>query len=339
LISSIDSRLEQPVLIAGFGSVGQRHFRNLRALGVKNFVFYRTHRGTIPDNELADWPAFNDLDAALKLRPAIAVIANPTARHLEVASAAAEAGCDLFIEKPVSSSLDGCDKLLDCVRKRGLIAAVGCQFRFHPLLIRLRSEILAGRCGSVLGARAEWGEYLRDWHPWEDHRRSYSARRELGGGVILTLIHPLDYLYWLFGPVRRVQALTRSIPPLETDADDDWAVIGLEFKSSVIAQVHLDYWQRPPVHRLAVWGDRGHAFLDFRSGVLNLICDGNQGATVSEHLPAEFERNSLFVGEMRDFLSSVSSRNRAAVPLEEGIDVLRIALDAKESARGERLHG
>jgi predicted dehydrogenase len=335
---STDSHLEQPVLIAGFGSIGRRHFRNLRAMGYKNFVFHRTHSGTVPDDELADWPSFGDIDAALKLRPAIAVISNPTARHIEVAAAAADAGCDLFIEKPVSASMDGCDELLDCIRGRNLIAAVGCQFRFHPLLIRLRDEIRSGRCGAVIGARAEWGEYLPDWHPWEDHRQSYSARPELGGGALLTLIHPLDYLYWLFGPVSRVQAVARSVPSLQTTTDDDWAEVSLNFESSVVAQVHVDFWQRPPVHRLAVWGETGRAVLDFNAGALEWESEGQDAAAAQEQLPSGFERNTMFIDEMRSFVASVLSRQRPAVPLEDGIAVLKIALEAKQSARGDRVH-
>ncbi len=276
-------------------------------MGYGNFVFYRTHRGTITDDELADWPTFNDLRSALALRPGIAVVSNPTARHLEVADAAANAGCDLFIEKPISNSLEGCEDLLDSVRRRGLVAAVGCQFRFHPLLVSLRNGIRSGRCGEPLGARAEWGEHLPDWHPWEDHRHGYSARSELGGGVVLTLIHPLDYLYWLFGPVSRVQAVTRSVPALQTNTDDDWAEIALEFETGVVAQVHLDYWQRPPVHRLTVWGDKGHASLDFHAGVLNWEFEGQTAGATSEQLADGYERNAMFVEEMRQF-SRVGSK-------------------------------
>jgi predicted dehydrogenase len=307
-------------------------------MGYKSFVLYRTHRGTVPDDEVAEWPTFSDLGSALQLRPRIAVVSNPTARHIEVAEAAANAGCDLFIEKPLSDSTDGCEDLLECVRKRGLVAAVGCQYRFHPLLIRLRNGIRSGRCGEPLGARAEWGEHLPDWHPWEDHRRGYSARSDLGGGVVLTLIHPLDYLYWLFGPVSRVQAVTRSVPSLQTTTDDDWAEIALEFESSVIAQVHLDYWQRPPVHRLTVWGNNGRASLDFHAGVLHWELEGQTAGAESEQMPAGYERNAMFVDEMRSFLASISSRQQPAIPLEDGIAVLKIALQAKHSARGDRIH-
>ena len=247
------------VLIAGLGSIGRRHFNNLRALGCTDFVFYRTYQSTLDDPQTGDWPTVSDLDEALATRPRIAVISNPTAKHLEVATAAARAGCHLLVEKPLSHSLAGCQELAEVARQRKLTVMIGCQFRFHPLLVSLRRQLFEGRIGQVLGARAEWGEYLPDWHPWEDYRKSYSARGDLGGGVVLTLIHPLDYLYWLFGPVRQVQASIRSVPSLQTAAGDDWAEIMLDFESAVVAQVHLDYVQKPPVHTLCVWGDRGRA--------------------------------------------------------------------------------
>ena len=336
--ASLEKRTDRPALIAGFGSVGRRHFRNLQALGYKQFVFFRTHQGTVPDDELAVWPTVNDLDAAWTHGPAIAVISNPSAQHMAVARASAEAGCDLLIEKPLSASLDGCDELAAMVRRRGLVAMVGCQYRFHPLLVRLRERVLAGELGTMIGARAEWGEYLPDWHPWEDHRQSYSARPELGGGVVLTLIHPLDYCYWLFGAVTRVQGATRGITGLQTPAGEDWAEITLEFQSGVVAQIHLDYWQRPPVHRLAVWGERGRADLDFQAGTLRWEMV-DSAANTTESVPSGFDRNAMFVDEMRHFLDCVEQRRDPLIPIEQGIDVLKIALDAKQSAAEARSLG
>jgi predicted dehydrogenase len=326
------------ILIAGFGSIGRRHFQNLRSLGFERFAFYRTHRGTVPADQSVDWPSFDNLGAALALQPKIAIVSNPSARHLEVATAAAEAGCDLFIEKPLSNSVDGYDELARVVRERVRVAMVGCQFRFHPLLIELRNGVESQRLGQVVGANAEWGEYLPDWHPWEDYRQSYSARAELGGGVVLTLIHPLDYLYWLFGRVERVQAATRAVPKLETPASEDWAEITLTFGSGVIAQVHLDYLQRLPVHRLRVWGDRGSATLDFQSNVLRWLTHGEKDETTEVAAPQGFERNTMFLDEMRHFLQCVAERQQPRIPLEDGIEVLRIALNAKQAAKGEPVH-
>ena len=292
----------------------------------------------MPDDESAGWPSFDNLAAALEARPKFAVISNPSSRHLDVATAAAEAGCDLFIEKPLSNSLEGCAELARIVQERALVAMIGCQFRFHPLLIELRNTLESGRLGRVIGARAEWGEYLPDWHPWEDHRQSYSARPDLGGGVVLTLIHPLDYLYWLFGGVDRVRAATRPVPALETQAGEDWAEITLTFASGVIAQVHLDYLQRPPVHRLCVSGELGSATLDFQKDGLKWQMNEINDDVSETSVPAGFDRNAMFVDEMRHFLHCVATRQPAAIPLYDGIEVLKIALDARHAARGEPAH-
>lgn len=319
---------DQPsILIAGLGSIGVRHLRNLRALGYSNILLYRSHKGTLADEGLGDWPVFTDLTEALDHGPQVAVICNPTALHVPVALAAAEAGCHLFIEKPLSHTLEGCDKLQALVGQYPLVTMVGCQFRFHPLLIKLREQIRDGRIGEVIAARAEWGEYLPGWHPWEDHRRSYSARADLGGGVILTLIHPVDYLYWLFGEVEKVRASIRSIPSLQTHTDDDLADITLEFKSGVIGQVHLDYIQSPPVHSLTVLGDKGRATLLYHAGTLEW--ETKDGSSQLECAPDGFERNMMFMDEMRHFLDCVQQNKPTLVPLDDGIATLKIAVQAK----------
>lgn len=317
-------------LIVGFGSAGRRHFRNLRELGYSEFIFYRTHKGTLEDDEPSDWPTFTNLEAALALQPTVAVIANPTSLHLDVAIPAARAGCHLFIEKPLSHTLEGCSELSALVEGQNLITMVGFQFRFHPLLISLRRQLQAGRIGSVLSARAEWGEYVADWHPWEDYRHSYSTRPDLGGGTILTLIHPIDYLYWLFGSVREVHASARSVPSLKTQIRDDIAEIILEFESGVLGQVHLDYVQRPPVHTLTVVGDQGRADFDYHAG--SLLWHFKDGTEETQSLPPNFERNHMFLNEMEHFLGCVTERKATTVPLSEGIDVLEIALKARQKA-------
>ena len=85
---------------------------------------------------------------------------------------------------------------------------VGFQFRFHPGLQQVKKLLDEGAIGKPISAHAHWGEYLPDWHPWEDYKQGYAARPELGGGVVLTLSHPLDYLRWLLGEVESLSAFT-----------------------------------------------------------------------------------------------------------------------------------
>lgn len=177
-------------LIAGLGSIGRRHLRNLLALGERDILFYRTYRSTIADDEFAGFRVETNLEAALASGVQAVIIVNPTSLHLDVAVPAAQAGCHLLIEKPLSHSLDGIDRLQEALKASGAQVLMGFQFRFHPGLQRIAQLLQAGAIGRPVSARAQWGEYLPAWHPWEDYRLGYSARQDLGGGVVLTSLSP-----------------------------------------------------------------------------------------------------------------------------------------------------
>lgn len=120
------------ILIVGLGGIGQRHVRNLRTILGQNveIVAYRV-RGlphvVTPALQMDaarnvereyNIRAFEDLGAALAERPDVAFICNPNSLHMPVALLCVEAGCDLFLEKPVSSSLAGVAELMQAAENR-----------------------------------------------------------------------------------------------------------------------------------------------------------------------------------------------------------------------------
>src|SRR5690349_12225916 len=120
-------------LIAGLGSIGRRHFRNLISLGERDIVLLRSHRATLSDDELNGYPVETDLKEALsRHKPDAVIVSNPTALHLDVAIPAADAGCHILLEKPVSHSMDRLDALQTAAQKSGSRILVGFQFRYHP---------------------------------------------------------------------------------------------------------------------------------------------------------------------------------------------------------------
>ena len=321
---------EMRILIAGLGSIGRRHLRNLQALGERDVLLYRTHRATLPEADLDGLPVETDLEAALALKPDAVIVANPTSLHLEVALAAARRGCALLIEKPVSHNFDHIDELQNAVREGGGAVLVGFQFRFHPLLLRLRELLSAGTIGRPLFARAHWGEYLPGWHPWEDYRQGYSARADLGGGALLTLCHPLDYLAWTLGPLTCSAARLATIGALGIDVDD-YADLWLEGRDGLLGSVHLDYHARPASHGLEVGGERGTLRCDFTAGRLTLSPLGS-GASLEEGPPPGFDRNDLFVAEMEHFLRLTRGEETSKCGLEEGLASLRLVVEARQRA-------
>jgi predicted dehydrogenase len=322
-------------LIAGFGSIGRRHFRNLLALGERDILFYRTHHSSLPEDELRGFTVETDLEAALSHHPEAVIVANPTSLHMDVAIPAAQAGCHLLVEKPLSHSLERIDELQTALQRGGGRALIGFQFRFHPGLQRIASLLADGAIGQPLSARAHWGEYLPSWHPWEDYRQSYSARTDLGGGVILTLCHPLDYLRWLLGEARSLWAFSSQSSQLELEVEDT-AEIGIEFASGVLGSVHLDYNQRPPAHHLEIVGTQGNLRWDNADGGVAVY----QAPQDKWHLfpaPAGFERNDMFQAEIAHFRDLVHGAVKSVCGLEDGIEALRLVLGARESARNAKL--
>lgn len=317
------------ILVAGLGSIGRRHALNLLALGQRDLVFYRTGLGSALDEELAGFPAETDLNAALAHQPEAAIIANPTALHVPVAIAAAEAGCSLLIEKPVSHSMERLDELKNAIATGGGKCLIGYHFRYHPGLLRIKELLKDGQIEHPLSVRAHWGEYLPDWHPWEDYRQGYSARSDLGGGVILTLSHPLDYLRWIFGNVESLWAFSGQSEELGLQVEDT-AEIGLRFISGVIGSLHLDYLQHPATHTMELIGTQGTVRWDGQSGELALYSAESKQWEAFPPL-AGFERNSLFMAEMRHFLRVCRGLEEPCCTLDDGIAALRLALAAHAS--------
>jgi len=326
-------------LIAGLGSIGRRHFRNLKALGETDIVLLRSHHATLPDDELAGFPVESDLQAALKKhKPEAVIVANPTALHLDIAIPAAKAGCSILMEKPISHKLDRLDELELALKSGDGRLLTGFQFRFHPGLIRTKQLITDGELGRIISAHVHFGEYLPAWHPWEDYRKGYAARADLGGGVVRTQSHALDYLPWLVGNVESVWGFTARLSDLEVDVEDT-AKIGLRFENKALGSLHLDYNQQPPSHHFEIIGTLGSLQWNLSDGAVRIYraASSTPKKTVEDGkwqdypLPEAWERNVMFMDEMRHFVAVARRQVQPACSLEDGIRVMKLINAIQES--------
>ena len=318
-------------LIAGFGSIGRRHLRNLLALGQEDIVLYRSHRSTLDDDEIARFPVETDLQKALAHKPDGVIISNPTALHLDVAIPAARAGCHILMEKPISHTLDDIPVLEKALKEGGGKMLVGFQFRFHPGLRQAKQLLDDGAIGDLISVRSHWGEYLPDWHPWEDYRQSYAGRKDLGGGVVRTLCHPLDYLRWLVGELESVWALTGNLGGLGINVEDV-CEIGLQFDRGVLGSVHLDFCQRPPRHTLEMIGNQGTITWDNADGGVRLY-RAETAAWEDFPVPDGFDRNDLFLAETRNFINMIAGSEEPVCSFEDGKRAMDVVLAVCQSSR------
>jgi predicted dehydrogenase len=335
------------VLFCGLGSIGQRHLRNLKAIAgddVQILAFRSRGASPVLNADMtvrqgADIEStygvrsFATLEDALAEQPDVVFVTNPNSLHVAVALQAAKAGCHLFIEKPVSHQAEGLAELVEIVERKRLVAFVAYQFRFHPGLLLMKSLVEKGDLGRLASAHVVNGEYLPDWHPYEDYRETHAAKRALGGGCLNIQTHEIDYALWLFGMPRRVFAVGGHLSNLEVDVEDSVSVL-LECESNgrpLPVHIHLDYLQRPPQRICEVVGDAGKARYDYYAAKVEV--HDTQTKTLQTHSFSEFDRNQMFVDELKHFLACVRGEVAPAVDLREGMRSLMVSLAASESLR------
>jgi predicted dehydrogenase len=333
-------------LFVGLGGIGQRHLRNLRALrGASVEVHAFRARGerrllsdtlqVVPGQDLEQAygvTVHRELAAALEQRPDVVFVTNPSSLHVMTALSALEYGAHVLIEKPISHTLDGVAELSQLAERRGRVGAVAYQLRFHPGFRRTQQILRDGLLGRVLFAEAVVAEYLPGFHPYEDYRRMYASRRDLGGGVVLSQIHEIDYLLALFGLPERVFSLGGKLSQLEIDVDDVASSL-LEFRHAdggiMPVRLHQDYVQRAPERRLVVVGERGK--LEWSLSGRYLKRWGETCELAEQHDYAALPRNHMFEQELLQFLSSIEHGDAPAVSLNSGGTSLAVALALLES--------
>jgi len=318
-------------LFAGCGSIGRRHIRNLKGLIPScEILAYRVRNEDLGEfGTQYDVKTFNDLDEALDQKPSALFVTNPTALHLPVARKAAERGVHLFIEKPISHTLEGVDEFIALCERKKIVVLLGYKMRFHRSIQRIKRIIDDGLIGRIVSARSHYGGYLPNWHPWEDYRRMYSSRSELGGGIVLDATHEIDYLYWLAGDVAEVKSFSGKLGGLEIDTEDT-AEILFRFKSGAFGNVHLTYLQHPESRSCEVIGTEGTVLWNQNRKAVELYTSTSKKWELYPE-GENYTLDEMFVDEMNHFLACIEGREKPIHTLQDSKRVLEIALKVKES--------
>jgi len=336
------------ILMIGLGSIGQRHLRNIKRVYGDKFeiLAYRTRRlrqtfsDTMQIREGVDLEkefhlkVFTDLDEALAEKPEIAYVTNITSKHMDTAIKCAKASCNLFIEKPLSDSLAGIEELKRIKAEKSSTIFMGFQNRYHICVKEARRILNENVIGAIQSVSSEFSERLTTMHTYEDYRQTYMAKSDMGGGPILNLqIHDLDLLHYLFGePVEVVSVISKN-SQLEVDVEDGASSIYTFVNANgdpFPVYTHTDFLQFPPAHTIKVVGEKGRIEIDMNQASLKLIVEGN---VVEEKVYTDFQRNDMFIEELKDFISCVEEKKDPVIDLEQGIVSLKMAIGAKQSSQ------
>tara|TARA_Y100000590_G_scaffold462949_1_gene628434 strand:- start:1167 stop:2156 length:990 start_codon:yes stop_codon:yes gene_type:complete len=321
------------ILIIGFGSIGKRHMRNI--LSKKNMqVIICTKRNDFKNNE-KNVKIVKTIDEGIAERPDIAFVTNETSYHVNTAIKLAKEGIDLFIEKPLSSSTNGIKKLKKIVKDNGIISLIGCDHRFHPCLKKIKEVIDKKRLGRIMSVQVESSSLLSDWHPYEDYRKGYSAKEELGGGIAMTMTHELDFLRWFFGEIKEIFSITKKVSDLEISADDI-STMTMIFKNNVIGELHLDYFARPQFKSCKIRGTRGTLYWNSDKNSVEIFYN-NQKKWKIIFEEKNYERNEMFVKELEYFLKCVSNKKKSFNDIRDAEKIVNVILGAKKSSKTKKV--
>ena len=318
-------------LVLGCGSIGTRHLRNLRQLGLREVAAFdiSASRRAVIRQDLGLWVP-ETLEAAWDYGPDVVVVATPPQHHVALALEAVRRGCRVFLEKPLSHSADGVPELCTEIDRRGVQSMVACNMRFHPGPAIVKRLIEDRAVGAPIAARLHTGSYLPRWRPAQDYRTSYSASPDVGGAV-LDCIHELDLALWYLGPAQLRGAVVRPARSLGLEADG-LAEILLEHDCGAISSVHLNFVQRDYRRSCQIVGEKGTLAWDFE--VREIRRYGEDGA-LAERLsePAGWELNQMYLDEIRHFLGACQRGRPAMNPIQEAAVTLQLALETRARER------
>lgn len=302
------------VLIIGLGSIAFKHIAALREIE-PNVNLYALRSS----NEAENYPEIYNIHAIEEmLVPAkFTIISTPTQLHEPAILQALKLKCPIFIEKPVLGELKNVVLLRNAIEQSKVLTYVACNIRFHPA-IQFIKQYLDMHQPTINEVNVYCGSSLPDWRPGRDFRNMYSAKKDMGGGVHLDLIHELDYCKWLFGVPNQVTSIKRSVSSLKIETAD-FAQFGLLYDNFTI-NITLNYYRKDARRRLEIVTDSETLEVNL---LTNTVSSLDTNKTLYNGI---FSMADTYTQQLRFFLEQVDNGGKSMNDFEEGVDVLKIAL-------------
>ncbi len=302
---------DHKIFIAGCGSIGKRHAECLNDIGVEKFVFFDPeYDRALELAKIYGGTAVTSYEDGLKTDADCVYILSPTKLHVAQAKAALESGKHVFLEKPLSDSLDGVDALEELASEKGLVAEVGFCFRFHDGIRELKRRMDSGAIGKLVSIRAMMGEHFPDMRP--DYLSTYYVKYS----GAFELVHDLDLAIYLAGEdVVDCAGFFGSYSGLGFESPDTVEML-VRFKNC-LANVHLDFFQSPRTRTMTLLGTTGEMVLDFSTWDNYTISIYTRESGKWETVSQSTARNDMFRAESLNFIGVIEGTEENVCPISE----------------------
>ncbi|MBI3923236.1 MAG: Gfo/Idh/MocA family oxidoreductase [Armatimonadetes bacterium] len=322
------------ILIVGGGGIGERHLRVFgRIPGVSTSLCEpRLDRAQELQSRYPVESAYHDFFVPdLSLFDGV-VLCTPANLHIEMATHAAKQNCPFLLEKPLSTTLEGCEELVALVEERRLVAGVAYVFRHSQPFVDLKTALERGDIGEVRTLNLEGGQYFPSIRP--DHTQNYFSRYETGGGVLLDFMsHGVNLLEWMNGRETEVSCMFDRLQLRDIETDDVGLML-LKYQNGSLGHLQQDAFRRDYFFHVTLVGSEGTLLFEYERGRL-----GYYPANATEWSWKEYayERDDFFTAQAEHFLKTLEGEEPVRCTLEEALWTLRVILLARQSAT-ERRH-
>jgi predicted dehydrogenase len=321
-------------LVVGGGSMGKRRIRCLMACNVApehiRMVDTRDdRRSEVKAKYNVD--SLCDLHAGLAWNPDAVVVSVPGAAHMHVSLAAVQQKKHVFCEVPLATTLDGVDELSQLVEQHKLVFAPGCQLPMHPLIKEAKQWIGEPAFGKPLCVLAEFGQFLPDWHPYEDYRNFYASDQKMGGGNLDVIAQDVANLYWLLNDrATELFAAGHHVSSLEIRANDVWD-LSIGTAKGTRMSLHFDLIQRTGRSMSRFIGENGTIELNLIEGtVRRFLTVTPQWETKA--VPHGYKYEQSYIDEIATFIDCLSGKANWYNELPAAIEVVKLLIAAQRSA-------
>ena len=322
------------LLIVGLGSMGKRRIRNLQHLNAGE-IFGFDPRADRREEAAARYgvKTCESFDEGMAWRPDAVIISTPPDQHLRYALSAARAGVHFFTELNVVD--DGLDALIALTEGSPLVAAPSCTFRFHPSVKRLKRLVAERTVGPILYFSYHSGQYLPDWHPYEDYRSYYVAQRHTGAGREMVPFE-LNWLTWVFGRVTEVSCFKGKVTGLAADIDDLYQCL-LRFESGVTGTLLVDVVARVATRLIRCYGEDGVIIWDHDARSVRAWSSPERAWTEYHeaepiHEPGYLVSENPYIDEIRHFINAIRGDEKYSYTFAEDRQILNVLRAAEQSS-------
>jgi predicted dehydrogenase len=324
------------ILVIGLGSMGKRRIRNLKRLGYSNIIGFDSREDRrIETSRKYGIKTFSNLEEVLKKKPDMMIISTPPNHHLKYANIAIKKKINFFTE--LNLIPQDVEKISHGLRGKKIVGSPSSTMHYHPIIKALKKILGKNLIGKIFSIQHHSGQFLPNWHPWEDYRNFFVSKKETGGAKEIATIE-LTWLTHVFSNIKSVYGKVDKLSKLDADIDDIYHAF-IEFKNKISCTLLVDVVSIPSFRETKIIGEKGTILCDFNLGIIKVfrnnkwkkiqvkmdkVAKGYRGNTPPE---------KLYEDEIKNYIDIISSHKKIQYTFSDELNVLKIVKAIEDSSK------